>query len=47
MKFLKSPWLITILVVIAGAVFSAEIMDTVAKVSPDLANKLRRTPKTN
>lgn len=47
MKFLKSPWLITIGVLIAGVFFSKEIVDLVAKASPDLAAKLSRTPKTN
>lgn len=45
MKFLKSPWVMTLIVVIASVFFSKEIIDGVEKVSPDMANKLRRTPQ--
>ncbi|NHN25843.1 hypothetical protein FIA58_009170 [Flavobacterium jejuense] len=46
MKLLKSPWIITIAVLIAGVFFSNEIVDLVAKASPDLANKLSRNKTT-
>lgn len=42
MKLLKTPWVTTIIVLIVGVLFSKEIVDTVEKVSPDLANKLKR-----
>ncbi|WP_445458101.1 hypothetical protein [Flavobacterium sp. HNIBRBA15423] len=42
MKLLKSPWVMTIGLILLSVFFSAEIVDNIAKVSPDLAAKLKR-----